>query len=100
MTEKNEQASAGAASELNAELDSLLEMAADYLSAQKESRFAPCNPDFLIKHLASAAKQFRDANISYQKAITNIACAADRLSEESCYDVQEDIVAAIKKLED
>jgi len=99
MTENTTQA-AEAASDLNAELDSLLEMADDYLSAQKESRLAPCNPDFLIKHLASVAKQFRDANISYQKAITNIACAADRLSEESCYDVQEDIVAAIKKLED
>ena len=57
MTEKIEQLEAGLASDLNAELDSLLEMANDYLSSQKEGRLAPCNPDFLIKSLANQLRQ-------------------------------------------
>ncbi len=69
MTEKETQALAGVASELNAELDSLLEMANDYLSSQKEGRFAPCNPDFLIKNLAEEAKRLQE----YEKRLLWLA---------------------------
>jgi len=65
MTEKNTQLDAGLASDLNRELDSLLEMANDYLSSQKEHRLAPCNPDFLIKHLAINAKRL----VEYEKRL-------------------------------
>ena len=69
MTEKIEQLEAGLASDLNAELDSLLEMANDYLSSQKEGRFTPCNPDFLIKSLADEAKRLQE----YEKRLLWIA---------------------------
>jgi len=69
MTEKNAQLEAGLASDLNNELDSLLEIASDYLSSQKEGRFAPCNPDFLIKKLAEEAKRLQD----YEKRLLWLA---------------------------
>lgn len=59
----------GLTSDLSAELDSLLEMADDYLSAQKERRFTPCNPDFLIKHLAINAKRLQE----YEKRLLWLA---------------------------
>lgn len=68
MTENTTQA-AKAASDLNAELDSLLEMANDYLSSQKEGRLAPCNPDFLIKNLAEKAKRLQE----YEKRLLWLA---------------------------
>lgn len=65
----NEQKEAGLASDLNNELDSLLEMANDYLSSQKEHRLAPCNPDFLIKSLADEAKRLQE----YEKRLLWLA---------------------------
>ena len=65
----NEQLAAGAASDLNAKLDSLLATAQDYLSSQKEGRFAPCNPDFLIKNLAEEAKRLQE----YEKRLLWLA---------------------------
>jgi len=69
MTEKNAQLEAGLASDLNNELDSLLEIASDYLSSQKEGRFAPCNPDYLIKNLADEAKRLQE----YEKRLLWLA---------------------------
>ena len=83
MTEKETQALAGVASELNAELDSLLEMANDYLSSQKEHRLAPCNPDFLIKHLAINAKRL----IEYEKRLLWMADFIANSSNKTVIDV-------------
>ena len=69
MTEKIEQLEAGLASDLNNELDSLLATSQDYLSSQKEGRFAPCNPDFLIKNLAEEAKRLQE----YEKRLLWLA---------------------------
>ena len=69
MTEKKTQQPPGVASDLNAELDSLLEMANDYLSSQKEGRLAPCNPDFLVKNLAKEAKRLQE----YEKRLLWLA---------------------------
>ena len=69
MTEKNAQSEAGLASDLNNELDSLLEIAKDYLNSQKEGRLAPCNPDFLIKNLAKEAKRLQE----YEKRLLWLA---------------------------
>ena len=69
MTDEKTQQPLGVASDLNAELDSLLEMANDYLSSQKEHRLAPCNPDFLIKHLAINTKRL----VEYEKRLLWIA---------------------------
>ena len=69
MTEKDTQLEAGLASDLNRELDSLLEMANDYLSSQREHRLAPCNPDFLIKNLAEEAKRLQE----YEKRLLWLA---------------------------
>ena len=69
MTDEKTQQPLGVASDLNRELDSLLEMANDYLSSQKEGRFAPCNPDFLIKSLANVAQRLGD----YEKRLLWIA---------------------------
>ena len=65
----NKKLAAGAASDLNAKLDSLLATAQDYLSSQKEGRFAPCNPDFLIKNLAEEAKRLQE----YEKRLLWLA---------------------------
>ena len=65
----NEKLEAGLASDLNRELDSLLEIASDYLSSQKEGRFTPCNPDYLIKNLADEAKRLQE----YEKRLLWLA---------------------------
>jgi hypothetical protein len=75
MTDKKAVNEDGEASDLNNELDLLLEMAQDYLSSQKEGRFAPCNPDFLIKNLVVAAKRY-----AWLRATTNWAsCEGERI---------------------
>ena len=83
MTENNAQSEAGLASDLNAELDSLLEIAKDYLNSQKEGRFAPCNPDFLIKSLADVAKRLGD----YEKRLLWFADFAADVSNQRLIEV-------------
>ncbi len=79
----NEQKEAGLASDLNNELDSLLATSQDYLSSQKEGRFAPCNPDFLIKHLAINAKRL----IEYEKRLLWMADFIANSSNKTVIDV-------------
>ena len=67
--QKDTQQADGLTSDLTQELDSLLEIASDYLSSQKEGRFAPCNPDFLIKNLAEEAKRLQE----YEKRLLWLA---------------------------
>ena len=56
---------AGLASDLNNELDSLLATIARlFEQSKRRGRFAPCNPDFLIKNLAEEAKRLQE----YEKA--------------------------------
>jgi len=69
MKDDKTQQPLGVVSDLNNELDSLLATAQDYLSSQKEGRFAPCNPDFLIKNLAEEAKRLQE----YEKRLLWLA---------------------------
>lgn len=94
------QNSVGLTSDLSAELDSLLEMATDYLSAQKESRLSPCNPDFLIKNLAIVAKKYRDFSEEQAYALDTIEKIAVSYTVDTCGEVQEtiDIVSEINKV--
>lgn len=68
---------------MNNELDSLLEMANDYLSSQKEHRLAPCNPDFLIKSLADEAKRLQE----YEKRLLWFADFAADVSNQRLVEV-------------
>ena len=83
MTENNAQSEAGLASDLNNELDSLLEIASDYLSSQKQGRFSPCNPDFLIKNLSNVAKRLGD----YEKRLLWFAEFAANVSNQRLIEV-------------
>ena len=72
MTDKKAVNEDGEASDLNNELDLLLEMAQDYLTTKS---FKPCNPDYLIKHLVVAAKRY-----AWLRATTNWAsCEGERI---------------------
>lgn len=79
----NEKLAAGSASDLNRELDSLLEIASDYFRSQKEGRFAPCNPDFLIKSLADEAKRLQE----YEKKLLWFADFAADVSNQRLIEV-------------